>query len=94
MGQFREVVAQVGDFWRDFLELSEIRWVEKEIDVWKLLSQPVLLIGHHAPGQDDRDIGSLPLESEQRVQFAGDLVLGGLAHDARIENDDIGVLLV
>jgi hypothetical protein len=89
-----EIVAQVGHFRSDFLELSEIGWVEKKIDVRKLLSQSVVLIRHHAAGEHDRNIGALSLEANQRVEFAGDLVFGGLAYDARIENDNIGFLFV
>ena len=92
--QLGEIVAQVGKFRGNFLELGEIRRVEKEIDVRKPLAQPIVLIRHHASGQNDRDVGPLALEAEQRVELAGDLVLGGLAHDARIEDDDVGVLLV
>ena len=94
MWKFGEIVAQVGEFRNNFLQLREIGRIEKEIDVGKLLAQPFLLIGDHASGQHDRDLRSLALQPDQRVEFPGNLVLGGLTHDARIQDDDVGVLLV
>ena len=94
MWQLGEIVAQVGKFRDNFLELGKIRRVEKQIDVRKPLAQSIVLIRHHASSQNDRDVGPLALETEQRVELAGNLVLGGLAHDARIKDHNIGGLLV
>src|SRR5262249_33202397 len=74
------------------LEFVEVRRVEKEIDVWEASSKRVLLVGNHTAGEDNRHLRFATFQPDQRVELAGDLVLGRLANHTRIENDDVGFI--
>ena len=84
-----KVVFQLRKLGNKRLECVEVGWIEKEINVWKALGQGLLLIGDHASCQDQRHFGALPLFANQGIEPPGYFVLGRLADDARVENDDI-----
>ena len=48
----------------------------------------------HAAGEHERHLRLLALEPGEVVQLAGNFILGRLAHDARIQHDDVGVILL
>ena len=58
------------------------------------LAELFLLIRHHAAGEYERHFRLLALQPGEGVQFAGNLVLGRLPHDARVEHDDVSVILL
>ena len=94
MRKLGEIIFEVIDLRDDLAQLPEVGWVEEEVDVWEAGPQLLLLIGHHAAGQHDRDRWFLPLQPDERVQLAGDLVFGRLADDAGVQDDDIGLILL
>ena len=82
MRKLGQVVAEIGNFRSDTLQLGNVRWIEEEIDVRKSVSKSILLIRDHASGQNERHLWPFALEADEGVQFSGDFVFRRLTNDA------------
>src|SRR5579875_664472 len=90
--QVGEIHVDLSQLGRDFYQPVELGWLVEEVDVREAFGELLLLTGHHTTCQGDAGLGSLPLHACQSSDFAGDLVLGGLANDAGVDDDDVGLV--
>lgn len=70
-----------------------VGWGQEDVDVWKTAQQfGRRFDADHAPHQGYGHIGPALLEGLERPQLADRLLFRALAHDAGVDNDDIGLV--
>jgi len=73
-------------------QLGDVVGAQHHVDAGHALADTLALLLGHAAGDHQQGVGALALEGGQAADLAAQLLLGLLAHAARVEDDDVGLV--